>query len=91
MFTRLPNYYLASSSRLSKDNSTRISSCDEANKETKQRVEGHFVQYCYYFDNTAGAVPSALQIIRNYQNAAARSALRCLASKSTRATTCTRP
>jgi len=38
----------------------------------KQRVEGHFYRYIYKFDPSAGPTPSALQIIRNYQQAAAQ-------------------
>jgi len=71
MFTRLPNYYLASSSSfVERQFDAYLFRVTEANKETKQRVEGHFVQYYYYFDHAAGTMPSALQIIRNYQNAA---------------------
>jgi OmpA-OmpF porin, OOP family len=71
MFSRLPNYYLESpSSFLDKQFDAHEFRVAEGGKETRQRVEGHFVQYYYYYDRSAGPVPSSLQIIRNYQNAA---------------------
>jgi OmpA-OmpF porin, OOP family len=73
MFTRLPNYYLAaSSSVVEKQFDGYEFQVAEGKKVTKVRVEGHYVQYYYYYDAGAGAVPSALQVIRNYQNAAAK-------------------
>lgn len=71
MFTRMPNYYLsASNSFIDKQFDAFEFRVTEGKKEVKQRIEGPFVQYCYYFDHSAGSMPSTLQIIRNYQNAA---------------------
>ena len=42
-------------------------------KETAESVEGHFTYWVYVFDKSTGATaPSKLQIIRNYQEAAAK-------------------
>jgi outer membrane protein OmpA-like peptidoglycan-associated protein len=73
MFTRMPNYYLPyASSFKEKQFDAYEFRVTEGKKETKQRVEGHFVEYCYYFDHSAGTTPSSLQIIRNYQTAAGK-------------------
>lgn len=70
MFSRMPNYYLqASSSFVDKQFDAYEFPVTDGKKLVKERIEGHFVQYYYYFDHSVGAVPSPLQIIRNYQNA----------------------
>jgi outer membrane protein OmpA-like peptidoglycan-associated protein len=73
MFNRLPNYYLSISSSFNeKQFDAHEFTVSQAGKPVKQRIEGHYQKYYYTFDHSAGAVPSALQIIRNYQNAAAK-------------------
>ena len=71
LLSRLPNYYLSISSSFKEQQFDAYSfSVTEKGKSTRQQIEGHFTTYCYYFDHSAGAMPSTLQIIRNYQNAA---------------------
>lgn len=74
LFTRMPNYFLAySSSFVEKQFDAYEFRVTEGGKAVKKRLEGHFTQYCYTFDPVSGAqMPSSLQIIRNYQNAAAK-------------------
>ena len=73
LLSRLPNYFLSISSSFKEQQFDAYSFwVTEGGKRTKQRIEGHFTTYCYYFDHSAGAMPSPLQIIRNYQNAAAK-------------------
>jgi OmpA-OmpF porin, OOP family len=46
---------------------------DKADRMDSQVVEGRYAEYIYDFDDSSGATcPSALQIVRNYQNAAIR-------------------
>jgi OmpA-OmpF porin, OOP family len=73
MFTRLPNYYLpvASSFKESPFDAYEFP-VSQGGKIVKQRIEGHTVKYEYAFDASAGAPPSPLQIIRNYQAAGAK-------------------
>ena len=71
LLSRLPNYYLSISSSFKEQQFDAYSfSVTENGKRTKQQIEGHVATYCYYFDHSAGAMASPLQIIRNYQNAA---------------------
>jgi outer membrane protein OmpA-like peptidoglycan-associated protein len=72
LFTRMPDFYLWSSSSFRE---WQFDAYDfwvrQGAKDSKQRVEGHKVQYYYYFDRSTGKpLPSGLQILRNYQNAA---------------------
>lgn len=72
LFTRMPDYFLNSPSSFKESpfdaHEFRIRQGD---KNSTQRVEGHKVVYYYYFDrSTKKPVPSALQVKRNYQNAA---------------------
>jgi OmpA-OmpF porin, OOP family len=70
LLSRMPNYYLSISSSFKEQQFDAYQfSVAEGGKTKKQRVEGHFTTYCYYFDRSAGAMASPLQIIRNYQNA----------------------
>ena len=74
LFTRLPNYFL------SEGGSFRETQFDAhefriktAARDYNERVEGRMLQYGYTFDESRGtAPPSQLQVVRNYQNAAAR-------------------
>ncbi len=38
-------------------------------KRINERVEGHTIKFTYMIKNGVAPVPSALQIVRNYQNA----------------------
>ena len=72
LFTRMPDYFLNSPSSFKEwqfDNyEFRVR---QGEKNTTQRIEGHKVVYYYYFDtSTKKPIPSALQVKRNYQNAA---------------------
>jgi outer membrane protein OmpA-like peptidoglycan-associated protein len=73
LFSRLPNYYLSISSSFKEQQFDSYQfSVTQGRKTIRQRIEGHFTTYCYYFDSTAGAKASPLQIIRNYQKAATK-------------------
>jgi outer membrane protein OmpA-like peptidoglycan-associated protein len=68
LFTRLPNYWGDWVDEKQFDAHTF-----QVSREKEERVEGHFLQYQYNFDDSRGAAPaSPLQVIRNYQNAAKR-------------------
>jgi outer membrane protein OmpA-like peptidoglycan-associated protein len=41
-------------------------------RDKVEHVEGHFAKYLYRYDESHGARPSDLQVMRNYQNAATR-------------------
>jgi OmpA-OmpF porin, OOP family len=72
-FTRIPGYFLAAaSSFVEKQFEAYLFHVTDGKKEARQSIEGHYYQYYYYFDRSRGPVPSALQVIRNYQAAAAR-------------------
>ena len=70
-FTRMPDYYLPYSSSLKE---SKFDAYDfhvrPGTKDATQKIEGHKVIYCYYFDKSTGKpVASGLQVKRNYQNA----------------------
>jgi outer membrane protein OmpA-like peptidoglycan-associated protein len=70
LFTRLPNYYLASAGSFQEKQFDFFEFvAGKAGK--KERVEGHKTYHRYAFDRSTGAPASSLQIIRNYQKAAA--------------------
>jgi outer membrane protein OmpA-like peptidoglycan-associated protein len=68
LFTRMPNYWGDWVEEKQFDaHDFRVS------RDKEERVEGHFLNYLYRFDDSRGAAPpSSLQVIRNYQNAAKR-------------------
>lgn len=69
LFTRMPHYFLPA------ENSFTDKPFDAVEfrvKDGTQRVEGHRLTYNYSFDEAAGASPSFLQIVRNYEAAARR-------------------
>lgn len=77
LFTRMPNYYMPAAGHCADiqfDKKEFFVAKDGTNHRNPERVsvEGHLMKYRYAFDKEAGAVPSSLQIIRNYQAAAAR-------------------
>lgn len=76
LFTRLPHYFLPAAT------SVKESPFDgydflavQGGKAARQRVEGHLVKYEYSFDAAAGAPPSPLQIVRNYQAAGTKAGM----------------
>jgi OmpA-OmpF porin, OOP family len=70
LFTRLPNYFLPSAGSFKESPFDAYEfTVTQGGKAVKQRIEGHTVKYTYSFDASAGAAPSPLQILRNYQAA----------------------
>ncbi|HYK89964.1 MAG TPA: OmpA family protein, partial [Acidobacteriota bacterium] len=73
LFTRIANYYLSSSdSVVEKPFDGFAFPIVTAGKPGRQQVEGHYWIYKYSYDESAGPIPSPLQIIRNYEAAAAK-------------------
>jgi OmpA-OmpF porin, OOP family len=74
LFTRMPNYFLSNSGSFKENQfDAYMFRVKKGNKTERQRIEGHWLKYIYYFNKASGAVPpSYLQIARNYQNAAAK-------------------
>jgi len=73
LFTRMPNFYLhQNDSFVEKPFDAFEFDVLKDGKSIKEHVEGHYWFYRYRFDETAGPIPSALQIVRNYQAAATR-------------------
>ena len=72
LFARMPGYFLSGGSSFKESQFDAYEFCASLGKrEVRQRVEGHKVVYYYYFDPSTGKPhASALQIARNYQNAA---------------------
>jgi OOP family OmpA-OmpF porin len=72
LFTRMPNYFLTSQVSVTESPfaSYNFRVQGKITAEIKA-IEGRKASYKYIFDKTKGAVPSKLQIIRNYQAAAA--------------------
>jgi len=69
LFTRMPNFYLIyPDSAVEK----QFDAYEFPLKVGKQHVEGHYSYYKYRYDESAGPIPSELQIVRNYQAAAAK-------------------
>jgi outer membrane protein OmpA-like peptidoglycan-associated protein len=65
--SRMPGYYIASYQELPFD--TYSFTVRQAGKERKEQVEGHRYDFRYNLVENA-AMPSQLQVVRNYQNAA---------------------
>jgi hypothetical protein len=73
LFTRMPNYYLlAKNSFVERPFDKYEFPVTKTGKSVRERVEGHYTFYLYRFDESKGSIPSPLQIVRNYQAAAAR-------------------
>jgi OOP family OmpA-OmpF porin len=72
LFTRMPDYYLSAATSVKESQFDAYEfPVRQNNKDVKQRVEGHKTVYSYYFDKASGKpMAGALQIMRNYQNAA---------------------
>ncbi len=72
LFTRMPNYYLPYKNSVQDMEFDRFEfRVKEGNRIQRVPVEGHMTYYRYEFDPTGGTKPSPLQVIRNYQQAAA--------------------
>lgn len=77
LFSRMPNYYMTGPGHCAEIQFDMkefhvVPEGGTNRRPEKVRVEGHLWRYRYAFDKEAGAYPSSLQIIRNYQAAAAR-------------------
>jgi outer membrane protein OmpA-like peptidoglycan-associated protein len=83
LFTRMPHYFLSDQGSFV---DTPFDAMEFQLKEGTQRVEGHHLVYNYYFDESAGANPGFLQIVRNYEAAAKRIGGQVLADDVRRAT-----
>lgn len=72
LFARMPGYYLSERSAVKESQFDAYEfSVREGDRNVRKRVEGHLLVYYYCFDRSTGSsMPSALQIERNYQNAA---------------------
>ena len=71
LFVRMPGYFLSERSSLKESQfETHEFVVRQGNRDVKQRVEGHLLIYCYYFDRSTGrSKASPTQIARNYQDA----------------------
>ncbi|MGD1147984.1 MAG: OmpA family protein [Thermoanaerobaculaceae bacterium] len=72
LFARIPGYFLSERSSFKESQFEAYEFwVRQGSRDVRQRVEGHLLVYYYYFDKSTGKpMPSALQIERNYQNAA---------------------
>ncbi len=84
LFTRLPHYFLAGEGSVVE---TPFDGVEFYVKSGTQRVEGRHLKYSYSFDESAGANPGFLQIIRNYQAAARKIGGQVLSDDGARKTT----
>lgn len=73
LFTRMPGFFLVSQASVVEKSFDRAEFFVTTGK-TRERpaIEGHVVTYRYVLDRTSGHSPSGLEIMRNYQAAAAR-------------------
>jgi OOP family OmpA-OmpF porin len=72
LFTRMPNFFLLSAASVVDKQFDSYTFMVKGEKAVERKaVEGHLTAYKYVFDKNAGAIPSRLQILRNYQSAAA--------------------
>ena len=73
LFTRMPNFFLISAASVDDKQFDSYQFYVTGPKGVERKaVEGHRVTYRYVLDRSTGGGPSALQIRRNYQAAAAR-------------------
>jgi hypothetical protein len=66
LFTRMPHYLLTTKDSVVE---TPFDAFEFTVKSGTQKVEGRHLHYTYDFDESAGAAPGFLQIVRNYQAA----------------------
>jgi len=72
LFARMPGYYLSERSSFRESQfDAHPFTVTEGGRKVQKRIEGHKAVYYYYYDPSTGRPhSSALQIARNYQNAA---------------------
>jgi OmpA-OmpF porin, OOP family len=71
LFTRMPNFYLLNPSAVIIKEFDSYAFWVQGEKTGERKpIEGRLAYYKYVFDAGSGASTSALQIVRNYQNAA---------------------
>lgn len=67
LFTRMPGYFIHRCTEKQFD--AFKFKVGDTRKPKIESVEGHFLETTYHFDRSKGAPASALQVVRNYQNA----------------------
>jgi outer membrane protein OmpA-like peptidoglycan-associated protein len=73
LFTRMPGFFLISASSVIEKSFDRYEFFVTANRVRERKpIEGHSYTYRYILDQKAAATPSRLEIMRNFQAAAAR-------------------
>ncbi len=73
LFTRMPGFVLISPSAIVERSFDRYEFYVTTNKVRERKpIEGHVVTYKYILDKAAAPTPSNIEIMRNYQAAAAR-------------------
>jgi len=72
LFTRMPGFYLPSAASMVEKAFDSYTFMVKGEKGIERKaIEGHLLTYKYILDRTSGSSPSSLQIMRNYQGAAA--------------------
>jgi OmpA-OmpF porin, OOP family len=73
LFTRMPHYFLSyPDSVVEKPFNAHPFEIIQGGKPGRQRVEGRYWYYKYRYDESAGPIPSPIQITRNYEAAAVK-------------------
>jgi OmpA-OmpF porin, OOP family len=73
LFSRMPGFFLAYSNAVVEKSFDRTEFYVTDGKTRERRpIEGHVVTYRYTLDKSSGQKPSSLEIMRNYQAAAAK-------------------
>jgi outer membrane protein OmpA-like peptidoglycan-associated protein len=73
LFTRMPGFFLVNQGAITEKSFDRYEFYVKGEKgRGRSPIEGHFVTYAYTLDKGSGQTPSSLEIMRNYQAAAAK-------------------
>jgi outer membrane protein OmpA-like peptidoglycan-associated protein len=73
LFTRMPGFFLVSPPAIVEKAFDRYEFFIKGEKARERKpIEGHVITYSYTLDRTAHQTPSSLEIMRNYQAAAAK-------------------
>jgi OmpA-OmpF porin, OOP family len=73
LFTRMPGFFLLNQAAVVEKSFDRYEFFVKGAKARERTpIEGHVVTYSYTLDKTSGQTPSSLEIMRNYQAAAAK-------------------